>query len=102
MSTDSIELEGIVDESFRGGRFNVKLDNGHVVNCHLSGRMRKNYIKIIPGDSVTVELSPYDLSNGRITWRHAPQKHRESDVSLESSGVDSSTTQDSSLNSDIT
>jgi len=76
-SDDNIELEGTVVDSFRGGRFSVELENGHLVNCYLSGKMRKNYIKIIPGDCVTVSLSPYDLDNGRITWRHAPKKHKQ-------------------------
>ena len=73
---DNIELEGTVVDSFRGGRFSVKLENDNIVNCVLSGRMRKNYIKILVGDKVTVVLSPYDLKSGRITWRHLPKKSK--------------------------
>ena len=62
-------MEGIVDEALPGTKFKVVLDNGHSVLAHLSGKMRKFYIRILPGDQVTVELSPYDLSRGRITYR---------------------------------
>lgn len=67
---DVIELEGIVQEALPNAMFRVKLDNGHVVLAHISGKMRKNYIRILTGDSVTVELTPYDLSKGRITFRN--------------------------------
>jgi len=83
---DNIELEGTVVDSFRGGRFSVELESGNLVNCVLSGRMRKNYIKILNGDSVTVALSPYDLTTGRITWRHAPKKHKLSDETTDNIG----------------
>ena len=66
---DVIEVEGIVDEALPNATFKVKLDSGHIVLAHLSGKLRQNYIKILPGDKVTMELSPYDLSRGRITWR---------------------------------
>ena len=66
---DVIEVEGIVDEALPNATFKVKLDSGHIVLAHLSGTLRQNYIKILPGDKVTMELSPYDLSRGRITWR---------------------------------
>ncbi len=66
---DVIEVEGIVDEALPNATFKVKLDGGHIVLAHLSGKLRQNYIKILPGDKVTMELSPYDLSRGRITWR---------------------------------
>ena len=66
---DVIEVEGIVDEALTNATFKVKLDSGHIVLAHLSGKLRQNYIKILPGDKVTMELSPYDLSRGRITWR---------------------------------
>ena len=66
---DVIEVEGIVDEALPNATFKVKLDSGHIVLAHLSGKLRQNYIKIWPGDKVTMELSPYDLSRGRITWR---------------------------------
>ena len=66
---DVIEVEGIVQESLPNAMFQVKLENGHMVLAHISGRLRKNFIRIIPGDKVTLEMSPYDLSRGRITWR---------------------------------
>lgn len=66
---EAIEVEGEVIEPLPNAMFRVKLDNGHVVLAHISGKMRKFYIRILPGDRVTVELSPYDLSRGRITYR---------------------------------
>jgi len=66
---EAIEVEGSVVEPLPNAMFRVKLDNGHVVLAHISGKMRKYYIRILPGDRVTVELSPYDLSRGRITYR---------------------------------
>ena len=66
---DAISLEGTVVEALKNARFRVELENGHKVLAHVSGKMRKFYIRIIPGDKVTVELSPYDLSRGRITYR---------------------------------
>ena len=66
---DVIEVEGIVSESLPNTLFKVKLENGHEVLAHISGKLRMNYIKILPGDKVKVELSPYDLTKGRITWR---------------------------------
>jgi len=66
---DVIELEGIVKETLPNTMFRVELENGHVVTAHISGRMRKHYIRILTGDTVTVELTPYDLSKGRITFR---------------------------------
>lgn len=66
---DSIQLEGLVEESLPNAFFRVKLDTGQVVLAHLSGKMRIHYIKILPGDKVVVELSPYDLSRGRIIFR---------------------------------
>ena len=66
---DVIEVEGIVSDALPNAMFKVKLDNGHEVLAHISGKLRQNYIKILPGDKVTMELSPYDLSRGRITWR---------------------------------
>jgi translation initiation factor IF-1 len=62
-------MEGTVEEALPNAMFRVKLDNGHVVLAHISGRMRKFFIRILPGDKVTVELSPYDLTRGRITYR---------------------------------
>lgn len=64
-----IEVEGIVEEVLPNATFKVKLENGHIVQAHISGRLRQNYIKILQGDKVTLELSPYDLDIGRITWR---------------------------------
>ena len=67
---EPIEVEGEVLEPLPNAMFKVELDNGHEVLAHVSGKMRMNYIRILPGDRVTVELSPYDLSRGRITYRH--------------------------------
>ena len=66
---DVIEVEGTVVEALPNTNFNVELENGHQILAHISGKLRMNYIKILPGDKVKVELSPYDLSRGRITWR---------------------------------
>ncbi len=65
-----IELSGTVLETLPNAMFKVELENGHVILAHISGRMRKHYIKIIPGDKVTLEMTPYDLTKGRITYRH--------------------------------
>lgn len=64
-----IELEGVIVETLPGTQFIVELENGHRIIAHVSGRMRKNYIRLVPGDGVTVELTPYDLTKGRITYR---------------------------------
>ena len=66
---DVFEAEGTVLETLPNAMFRVELDNGHKILAHISGKMRRHYIKILPGDSVTVELSPYDLTRGRITFR---------------------------------
>ena len=66
---DFIEMEGTVVETLPNTMFRVELENGHVVTAHISGKMRKFYIRILPGDQVTLELSPYDLNRGRITYR---------------------------------
>ena len=66
---DAITMEGLVTETLPNTTFRVKLENGHVVLAHISGKMRKNYIRILTGDKVTVELTPYDLSKARITFR---------------------------------
>ena len=66
---DVIEVEGVVTEALPNANFKVKLENGHEVLAHISGKLRMHYIKILPGDKVKVELSPYDLTKGRITWR---------------------------------
>lgn len=64
-----IELDGIVTEALPNAMFKVKFENGHEILAHISGKLRTNYIRILPGDKVTVEMSPYDLTKGRITWR---------------------------------
>lgn len=64
-----IEFEGVIKESLPNAMFRVELDNGHKVLAHISGKIRKNFIKILPGDRVRVELTPYDLTRGRITYR---------------------------------
>jgi len=66
---DIIQMEGTVIDTLPNTMFRVKLDNGHVITAHISGKMRKHYIRILTGDKVTVELTPYDLSKGRITYR---------------------------------
>jgi translation initiation factor IF-1 len=67
---EGIQVEGRVLEALPNAMFKVELDNGHVILAHISGKMRKNYIRILPNDRVLLELSPYDLSRGRITYRH--------------------------------
>ncbi len=67
---DVIELEGTVLDTLPNAMFKVELENGHEILAHVSGKIRKNYIRILPGDKVTVEMSPYDLSRGRITYRY--------------------------------
>ena len=66
---DVIEIEGVVVEKLPNAMFKVELENGHQVLAHISGKLRKNFIRILPGDKVTMEISPYDLTKGRITWR---------------------------------
>ena len=66
---DMLELEGVVVEALPNAIFQVELENGHKVLAHISGKLRMNYIRILPGDKVTVEVSPYDITKGRITWR---------------------------------
>ncbi len=67
---ESIQVEGTVEEALPNATFRVKLDNGHIVLAHISGKMRMHYIRILSGDRVIVELSPYDLTRGRITYRY--------------------------------
>ena len=67
--TDSIELEGTVLEKLPNAMFRVELENGHEILAHISGKLRMNYIRILPGDKVTLEMFPYDLTKGRIIWR---------------------------------
>jgi translation initiation factor IF-1 len=66
---DSIKMQGKIIDTLPNTMFRVQLENGHVITAHISGKMRKNYIRILTGDTVTVELTPYDLSKGRITYR---------------------------------
>lgn len=66
---DVIEIEGTVKEALPNAQFVVELPNGHTINAHISGKLRTNFIRILPGDKVTIEMSPYDLTKGRITWR---------------------------------
>jgi len=66
---DVIEIEGVVSEAMPNAMFKVELENGHQILAHISGKLRMNFIRILPGDKVTVEMSPYDLTKGRITWR---------------------------------
>ena len=66
---DVFEIEGIVVEKLPNAMFKVELENGHQVLAHISGKLRKNFIRILPGDKVTIEMSPYDLTKGRIIWR---------------------------------
>lgn len=69
MSKDVIEIEGTILESMPNAMFRVELENGHEILAHISGKIRKNFIRILPGDKVKVEMTPYDLSKGRITFR---------------------------------
>lgn len=66
---DMIEIEGVVVDALPNATFKVQLQNGHEILAHISGKLRMNFIRILPGDKVTVEMSPYDLTKGRITWR---------------------------------
>ncbi len=79
---DAIEMEGTVIENLPNTHFRVQLENGHIVVAHISGRMRKNYIRILMGDRVSVQLTPYDLTKGRITFRNreAPKETKEAPV----------------------
>ena len=68
--SDHIEMEGTITDTLPNAQFKVKLSNGHEILAHVSGKIRMHYIRILPGDRVTVEISPYDLTRGRITFRH--------------------------------
>jgi len=81
---EQIEMEGTVIDALPNTMFRVELDNGHVVLAHISGKMRKNYIRILKGDKVTVEMTPYDLSKGRITFRHKDGAPRPADKDAKS------------------
>ena len=80
---DQIEIEGVVVDTLPNTMFRVQLDNGHLITAHISGRMRKNYIRISKGDRVTIQVTPYDLSKGRITYR-GPKKDKEEKAAGES------------------
>ena len=67
--SEAIEVEGVVLEKLPNAMFKVEIEGGHIILAHISGKLRMNYIKILPGDKVTIEMSPYDLSKGRIIWR---------------------------------
>ncbi|MDR0405137.1 MAG: translation initiation factor IF-1 [Oscillospiraceae bacterium] len=69
LSSDAIEVEGVVQEALRNAEFKVKIPNGNIILAHISGKLRMNYIRILPGDKVTMQISPYDLKRGRIIWR---------------------------------
>ncbi len=71
---EMIEMEGVVDEVMPDTRFRVALENGHAIIAHMSGRMRRHHIRILAGDKVSVEMTPYDLSKGRITFRHKDER----------------------------
>lgn len=73
---DNIEMEGCIVDTLPNTIFRVKLENGHIVTAHICGKMRKNYIRLLTGDAVTVELTPYDLSKGRIIYRKIDKKPR--------------------------
>lgn len=78
--TDLIEMEGEVTEVLRNAMFRVKLQNGFIVTAYLSGKLRRNHISVYEGDNVTLELSPYDLTKGRIIWRNIPNNPRTHDT----------------------
>lgn len=71
---DHIEMAGVITETLPNTMFRVKLENGHIITAHISGKMRKNYIRLLTGDAVIVELTPYDLSKGRITYRNIDKR----------------------------
>lgn len=73
---ESIQMNGIAIEALPNTMFRVKLENGHIITAHISGKMRKNYIRILTGDAVTVEMTPYDLTKGRIVYRSVDKKSR--------------------------
>ena len=82
---DTIQMQGEILEMLPNATFRVKLENGHVVLGHISGKMRMNYIKILPGDKVTVDMTPYDLSRARITFRAKKQKNRKRNMKVNAS-----------------
>ena len=89
---DLLEFSGTVTELLPNAMFRVQLENGHVIMAHISGRMRKNYIRIITGDRVSVEISPYDLNKGRITLRHTGKTATQPDVPKTNEEAENDTT----------
>ena len=81
---EHIEMDGVVIDALPNTTFKVKLENGHIVTAHISGRMRKHYIRILTGDQVTVEVTPYDLSRGRITYRDVGKKKKTEESATDS------------------
>mgnify|MGYP000354508180 CR=1 FL=1 len=79
---DVIELEGIVTDALPNAMFSVDIGGGHTILAHISGKLRMNFIKILPGDKVTVQMSPYDLTQGRITWRSKEIQRRHSHMEV--------------------
>ena len=79
---DVIEIEGIVTDALPNAMFKVDIGNGHTILAHISGKLRMNFIKILPGDKVTVQMSPYDLTQGRITWRSKYSQRRHSHMEV--------------------
>lgn len=77
---DNIEMEGSIVETLPNTMFRVQLENGHIITAHISGKMRKNYIRLLTGDSVTVELTPYDLTKGRIIYRKIERRGPKKDT----------------------
>ena len=84
MSKDAIEMEGVVKECFPNTTFRVECDNGHELLAYLAGKLRRYFIRVLPGDRVTVEISPYDLTKGRITKRESPSKNKPAEESSSS------------------
>ena len=91
---EAIEMEGTVIESLPNTNFKVKLDNEHVINAHISGRMRKHYIRILLGDRVTVQLTPYDLTKGRIVFRNKDGKSSKEEATTDTPNTDDATAPD--------
>lgn len=81
---EQIQMNGIAIEALPNTMFRVKLENGHIITAHISGKMRKNYIRILTGDAVTVEMTPYDLTKGRIVYRSVDKKSRQTEETEES------------------
>lgn len=87
MPKDVIEFEGTIKESLPNAMFRVELENGHLVLAHISGKIRKNFIKILPGDRVKVELTPYDLNRGRITYRVQEKRGEYKEINSREKGI---------------